>query len=597
MASFTTVLDVCLAAMAEGATVDECVAQFPRYADELRLQLLLAQRIARVPAHAPRPGTQAAAWQQFRTRAEDARLGRKPPINLNLNLKWARPLAITAILVLAVFGAGGGTVLAAQDAAPDSSLYRVKLATEDVRVWFTFDETARAELLLDQSNERTEEMMGMLQDGKQIPGTVLRAMRHRNARAVRILEDRPDELALLTRAREQSAEQERLLLALWGDVDDGGKDAYAETVATLHNAQLRTMGTPGAVTPEEIAAGVIKIAGAVEPVGDGVYLLGGVEVRLDTRAHGEKTLEAGQTASVIAARDAEGRLLALNVTVTDDTAPEQRYFVSGALEGFDEDEVVIAGQRIALTEKTLLRLRLQLGRQVEIEVEDVGGQPTASSVGDTVDSGRPLLAYEGIIEDEVSTNSVTNDWVVGGQPFTVTPDTEIDARSGTLAAGKRARVEAIANGDEAVAKRVVILPDDPADDAIRVEGVLEEGDDETWTVSGVEVAAPADAASPEVGSLVSFEGKREEKKLVARRLLATYNPGKRGLAMLRGRIGRIDENGSWQVGLAPILVEASTVVRGQPEVGRSVFIWGSRDDEGSLEAAYIAVLDAYHSDD
>jgi hypothetical protein len=595
MANFARALDESLAAMARGASLDDCLEQFPRHADELRTHLLLAQRIGRTPPHAPRPGAQAAAWQQFRAKAEDVRLGRRPPINLNLS--WARPLAITAALALAVFGGAGGTVIAAQDAAPDSQLYRVKLASEDVRVWFTFDEASRAELLLDQSNTRTEEMMGMVQDGKDIPGSVLQAMRHRNARAVRILEDKPDELALLTRAREQSAEQEQLLLALWGDVGEGGKNDYAETVATLHNAQLRTTDTPGSIRPEEIAAGVIRIAGAVEPVDDGLYLLGGVEVRLDARAQGETDLEAGQTASVIAARDAEGHLLALSVAVTDDTTPEQRYFVSGALEDFDDDEVVIGGQRIALTQKTLLRLRLQRGQQVEIEVEDVGGQATASSVDDTEGTDRPLLAYEGIIEDEVSTNGVNNDWVVGGQPFTVTPDTEIDARSGVLASGSRARVEAVASDGEAIARRVVILPEDAADETIRVEGVLEEEDEGTWTVSGVEVAAPANAESPEVGSMVSVEGQREEKKLVARRLLATYNPGSRSLATLRGRIGRVDEGGAWQVGLVSVLVEASTVVRGQPEVGRSVFVWGSRDEEGSLEAAYIAILDSRHSAD
>ena len=592
MAGFAAALDACLAAIARGATLEDCLAQYPRHAEELRLQLMLAQRVARTPAHVPRPGAQAAAWQQFRSRAEDVRLGRKPPINLNLS--WARPLAIAAALALAVFGAGGGTVLAAQDAAPDSSLYRVKLATEDVRVWFTFDESARAELLLDQSNERTEEMMGMLQDGKEVPGSVLRAMRHRNAKAVRILEDKPDELALLTRAREQSAEQEGLLLAIWGDIDESGKDDYAATVATLHNAQLRATGTPGSIKPEEIAAGVIRIAGTAEPVEEGVWLLGGVQVRLDGRARGEAALEAGQTASVIAARDAAGNLLALSVTASDEAAPEQRYFVSGALEDFDDSGVVIAGQRIALTERTLLRLRLQRGQQVDIEVEDVGGQATASSVGDTEAADGPLLAYEGTIEEEVSTNGVTNDWIVGGQPFTVTPDTEIDARSAVLASGSRARVEAVTKDGEAIAKRVVVLIEDPADDAIRVEGVLEESDDETWTVSGVELAAPTDAAPPELGSLVTLEGQREEKKLVAKKLTATYNPGRRALAMLRGRIGKIDEGGIWQVGLVPIQVDASTFVRGEPDVGRSVFIWGSRDEEGSLQAAYITVFDRRH---
>ena len=77
------------------------------------------------------------------------RLGHKPLLSVSLG--WLRPLTIAAAVALAVLGAAGGTVYASQDALPDSPLYRVKLATEDARVWFTFDDSSKAELLLDQS--------------------------------------------------------------------------------------------------------------------------------------------------------------------------------------------------------------------------------------------------------------------------------------------------------------------------------------------------------------------------------------------------------------------------------------------------------------
>lgn len=590
---WAAVLDECLAALGQGATLEDCLARYPNYATELRLYLPLAQRLTQTPHHQPRASAQTAAWQRFQARAGDMRLGRRP--RLSLNVGWMRPLAIAAALVLAVFVAAGGTAYAAQDALPDSPLYGVKLATEDIRVWFTFDDGAKVELLLDQSNERTDEIMEMLQGGKTIPGNVLAALRERNARAVRILEDNPDELRLLDRAREQSAQQEDLLLALWGDTSESARDEYAEVVATLHNAQLRTSGIPGSVRPGDLAAGVINIAGTTEQAGEGVWLLGGVEVRIDLRTRGDTELEPGQAVSVIAARDAEGRLLALDVTATDSGRPEQGYVVSGVVENVGDDEVVIAGQRIAITERTLLKLRLQLGRQVEIRVEEVDGEAVASSVegpaGGADEETPPLLAYEGIIEGEVSTDEVANRWVVGGQEFTVTPSTEIDARGGALVEGARARVEAVAEDGEAIAKRVVILSDDPGEDVIRVEGVLEEGDGEIWTISGIEVKAPDGTETPEIGSLVTLEGRRVDKRLIAEKLFTTYHPGNKGLALLRGSIGLIEEGGSWQVGLVPVEIPDETVVTGKPQVGSRVFIWGSRDDEGALEAVYVSVID------
>ncbi|KKM14639.1 hypothetical protein LCGC14_1704080, partial [marine sediment metagenome] len=176
---FAAALDECLAAMSAGESLEECLARYPQYAEELRTHLPLAQRLAMTPRHQPRAAVQEAAWQRFRSQADDMRLGRRPP----LSFAWLRPLTIAAVLVLAVLGAAGGTAYASQDALPDSPLYRVKLFTEDARVWFTFDDSRKAELLLNQSNERTDEIMAMLRAGKPISGNVLGALRERNARA------------------------------------------------------------------------------------------------------------------------------------------------------------------------------------------------------------------------------------------------------------------------------------------------------------------------------------------------------------------------------------------------------------------------------
>ena len=616
--SLASILDECLDALNQGERLEDCLARYPGQVEDLRTLLLLARRLSLTPRHEPRPAVQNAGWQQFRARAEDMRLGGKPrpPINIG----WKRPLAIAAALVLVAVAAGGGTVYASQGVLPDSPLYRVKLASEDVRLWFTFDDAGKAELLLDQSRERTDEVMELLYDGKPIPGNVLSSLRSRNARAVRILEGRPEESALLQRAHEQSAAQESLLLGLWGDLSQSAHDEYAEAVATLHNAQLRTDDVPGAVMPEDLAAGVINITGSAQETVEGVWLIGGVEVRLDASTLGDVNLQTGQGVDVVAARGANGRLLALTVAATDRREPQQQYVVSGALEEVSNDEVVIAGQRIAITENTLLKLRLQRGQAVEIKVEEISGEAVAFSVEGPKTGPQkaapPLLVYEGVIEGTVSTGEVINEWIVGGQRFLVTPGTEIDASAAALANNVRARVEAAIDNDELVARRVVVLAADTSQDAteegdvgadgteeggtdgdgteegvVSVEGVFEAGDGERWTISGVEVDAPLDVETPEVGSLVTLVARRKGDLLVTEKLLATFRPSGRGLAQVRGIIGKIEQDGTLQVGSARVELGVESVVKGQPQTGSRVFIWGSLNDSDALQALYVNVLD------
>ena len=352
--------------------------------------------------------------------------------------------------------------------------------------------------------------------------------------------------------------------------------------------------------PDDLVAGVMNITGVAESATEGLWRFGGVEVRVDSRTFVETNLEDGQAVHVIAAKGANGRLLALNVSVTDRQQPQQDYVVAGAVDEVSEDEVVIGGQRIAITEETLLRLKLLLGERVEIKVEDVGGQAVASTVerapaGDPEDEATTLLAYEGALEEELSTVGVNDRLLVGGQRFLVTPETELDARAGPLVKGTRARVEAVIEGDDIVARRIVVLAADSAEvDAVRVEGIFQGENEEVWTVSALRIRAPADASAPEVGSLVTLDGRREGDALVADSLLASVQPDPGGFVLLRGQIGGIDETGDggiWRVGFAPVAVDERTVVLGEPREGSRVFIWASLSELNSLQAVYATVLD------
>jgi len=132
-------------------------------------------------------------------------------------------VAITVALLLALFGATGGTVLAAQNSLPDSPLYPVKLATEDVRLWFVFDDVHKAEILVDQSNERMDEILEMNRQDKSVPSNVLSALRSRNQRAADIVAKHPDETALQTSLVQQAEAQETNLILLYPQVSESDR--------------------------------------------------------------------------------------------------------------------------------------------------------------------------------------------------------------------------------------------------------------------------------------------------------------------------------------------------------------------------------------
>lgn len=590
--SFDSILDECLAALRRGESLEDCLARYPQHAQRLRPLLSLALRLGQTPRSEPRPSAQAAAWQRFRLRAAQLRAGR----GRGAGIGWLRPLALAASLLIALFLAGGATVYAAQDSLPDSPLYRVKLATEEVRLFFTFDDADRASLLLDQSRERTQEIRELLQRGRPIPGSVLSALRDRNQRALRLLADRPQEGELLARAREQIATQEDLLLAIWDEVSPSAQDDYAALVAALHNARLAppSAAVSRPLSADDLAGGVLQISGTVEPASDGIWRFGGVEVRVDERTLGDLTLTPGQTAKVIAARGANGRLHALSLAITGAGAPEPPMLVSGAVEEVSDDSITVAGQRIAITRSTLLKLKLEPGRRVEITVNELAGQAVAAEVepasAPAVEEGVPL-AYEGQVERDVSTARASSRWLIGGQTFIVTPATVIDARAGALAPGARVRVEAVSQDGQLLARRVTTLAGRAGDEPVRLDGLFQGVRGGSWLVSGMEVIPPAGASLPQEGALISIVGQRQGNRLVGEEAIALAPPDSDDLVQIEGAITSIGQE-LLRIGLARVRLTEETRVVGEPVLRARTTVWGRAAADGTLEAVYINVLDA-----
>ncbi len=62
---FAAILDECLAALSQGESLEDCLARYPKHTEELRANLVLAQRLAQTPRHEPRAASSSTGVHTF----------------------------------------------------------------------------------------------------------------------------------------------------------------------------------------------------------------------------------------------------------------------------------------------------------------------------------------------------------------------------------------------------------------------------------------------------------------------------------------------------------------------------------------------------
>lgn len=173
--------------VAAGSTVEQCLEAFPHYARELRSALVITEALqteAAQPAPA-RPAQSVAAQRQSFVGAVKAarRTARQQPgvswldalTGLFRQPAWARLTALL-LIVLSLLGFGRVAVTAAAGALPGDTLYPVKLAAEQARLWVTPDVQQRALLRQQFEQNRREEVDVVVEQRRQVqvqfPGVI-----------------------------------------------------------------------------------------------------------------------------------------------------------------------------------------------------------------------------------------------------------------------------------------------------------------------------------------------------------------------------------------------------------------------------------------
>jgi len=109
----------------------------------------------------PHPEFKARARYQLNSLLQEVKPKRRLPV-LGWQPRWAMVMAVFLALLLA----GGGTAMAAENSMPDSLLYPVKLATEQVRLTLTRSDIGRAELCATLADRRVAEIAYLVNKGK-----------------------------------------------------------------------------------------------------------------------------------------------------------------------------------------------------------------------------------------------------------------------------------------------------------------------------------------------------------------------------------------------------------------------------------------------
>lgn len=173
---FNNILDECLERLlVKGETIEQCISSYPEYAAGLEPLLHTAVATKTALDIQPRPEFKSQARYEFRLALQKVEPKRRLPF-----LGWQSRWAIAMVVVLVVLLGGGGTVAAAGNSMPDSFLYPVKLATEQVRLKLTPSDMGKAELYAELADRRVAEIVDMVNKGEleQVAPTAERLNNH-----------------------------------------------------------------------------------------------------------------------------------------------------------------------------------------------------------------------------------------------------------------------------------------------------------------------------------------------------------------------------------------------------------------------------------
>lgn len=195
---FNDILNECLERLlVKGETIEHCLQSYPEQADELRPLLQTALAVKKASTIQPRAEFKARARYRFHSALQEAASRRSRPL-----FGWFPRWATVVAIVLGLLLLGSGTVAQASYSMPDSPLYPLKIATENVQLALTPSDLGKAELDARFADRRVLEIIYLANKG--------------DARRIEAVTQRLDKrLAMLASfaPTQEAAEQPKVMMA------------------------------------------------------------------------------------------------------------------------------------------------------------------------------------------------------------------------------------------------------------------------------------------------------------------------------------------------------------------------------------------------
>lgn len=245
------ILDDCLELIGTGASVAECLALYPEYAQELESLLETALSAQRQLTPGMPSGARARVRAAALTEWDRHHLPKRRPWRLPILLpRWA---AVAASVVVVMVLSGTGTVLASTNSVPGDPLYAVKQLREDVRLWFTWSPEAKVDMYTRLVRQRAEELRKLASAGRTDSAPIAAARLERHVANVNELA----EAHIESQAEDQSPANPRLLKKLQDSVK------AQQSAAGIIQQMLDE-------APAEARAGLLRALEAIERARDRV---------------------------------------------------------------------------------------------------------------------------------------------------------------------------------------------------------------------------------------------------------------------------------------------------------------------------------------
>ncbi|MBI3287782.1 MAG: hypothetical protein HYZ68_07020, partial [Chloroflexi bacterium] len=349
----------------------------------------------------------AAGWR--RLLAQAAKLQAEPNRRF-LWQPWLGRVAVTAatvVLLTAILG--GGAVWASADSLPGDSLYQIKLLVQELRLFFTFDPRAKAELRVEFNEARVGDIRLVMEARRQVEVDFRGVVESIDGdvwviAGIRVLVNAQTEFegapgvgdfvhahALAQAdgtlvARQIEPENEEFEIPLGEAVAElrGPLSSLTAAAATLCGvdfgvaANTDIEGAPRAGDPVKVEFAVepdgdflavqigveeepeeceLRVEGTMEVVGDGggtqPWVIAGIEVFVNAATEVRGDPQVGDLVKVRAAVDAGGRFFALRIEgeeteeAVEDTPTIEVQF-EGALQSFDAIAWVVSGRTVQI---------------------------------------------------------------------------------------------------------------------------------------------------------------------------------------------------------------------------------------------------------